>query len=400
MKKARFIRICSVVVALFWAASLQAAELKVGDDKNFIKFGMLLQGWAAFENEGAPDKKSLDTDFYLRRIRLLFSGQLNENILFFVETDNPNLGKKGDFSGRTYIQDAWLELKFSPALLLDVGMLLMPFSHNLMQGAGSLHAIDYHTSFMKYPTGSNLGWRDMGLMLRGLMLGDKLEYRLALTNGVHGSDKDPRNPHDWPRLTGRITLNLFDADGQPGVGGFFYDGLYLQKTDAGVISPKKFLSFGVSADWQKDLNVDVDQSGAVTGRKDYLAFAGDVFWDLPLNEEKTLGLAGQADFFYYDHGDRNTSFYATDTKYATEYTGYGLAAEAGLRYQEYEFLVSLDWFEATKSDANKGDLLAVYGGLNFWWYALNCNLKLQAGASKVSGGDFGFTALLQAQLLL
>ncbi len=330
---------------------------------------------------------------------MLFSGQLNEKINFFIETDTPNFGKRGDFSTRTFVQDAWLEFNLDPSLQIDAGMLLAPFSHNGMQGATTLHTLDYH-SLMRYPTGSNLVWRDFGLMVRGLLFEQMLEYRLAVMSGVHGSAADPRNPHDWPRLSARLTFNLFDADGQPGVGGFFYDGIYLAKTDDGIVSPKKMLSFGVSADWQKDLNVSLDDLGSVTGRDDYFGVSGDLFWDLPLDTDKKLGLAGQVDFYYYDHGNRLTSFYLTDAKYASEYSGYGLLSEAGVRYDAYELVLGFDWFEATESDNNKGDLLSIWGGLNFWWLAHNCSLKLQAGGSKVSGGDWGMLALLQAQLLI
>jgi len=389
----------AVLLATCFSTGGRAAGLKIGNDDTYLKIALLLQAWGVFTDEGAPEAKSLDTDFYLRRMRILLFGQYNDKINFFVETDNPNFGKQGDFSSTTYIQDAWVEFNLHEALQIDAGMLLAPFSHHGMQGAVSLHSLDYHGSLIRYPAGSNVVWRDFGVMLRGLLLEDLIEYRLAILNGVHGGAEDPRNPHDWPRLTARLTVNLFGAEGGVGTGGFFYDGLYLKSDDSGIISPRKILSFGVSADWQKDLNVELDAGGDVSGHEDYFAIAADVFCDLPLDDDKLLGLAGQVNFYYYDHGDRRTSFYASGDKSGAEYTGYGLLSELGLRYDMFELLFSVDWFEATESDADQGDLLSLYGGFNFWWFGHSTSIKLQAGGSKKDGGEWGFVGQLQAQLL-
>ena len=198
-----------------------------------------------------------------------------------------------------------MELNLHDALQIDVGMLLVPFSHHGMQGAVSLHSLDYHAGLIRYPTGSHMVWRDFGVMVRGLLWEDRVEYRLAVLNGVRGGADDPRNPNDWPRLTARLTFNLFDAEGGSGTGGFFYDGLYLEKKDGAVVSTRRILSLGLSADWQKDLNVDLDTNGATERRGDYFALSVDLFWDLPLDTSRRLGLSGQVNFYYYDHGDRD-----------------------------------------------------------------------------------------------
>jgi hypothetical protein len=383
MKRRPFWWMLGVLLTAGVCTRAPAAGVKVGDDNTYAKIALLLQAWSVFTDGGAPDPDSLDTDFYLRRMRLLLFGQLNDRVNFFVETDNPNFGKQGDFSSRTFVQDAWVELDLHGALQIDVGMLLAPFSHHGMQGAVSLHSLDYHSELIRYPAGSHVVWRDFGVMARGLLWKDRIEYRLAILNGVHGGADDPRNPNDWPRLAARLTFNLFDAEGGPGTGGFFYDGLYLSKTDEGVVSTRKIVSLGVSADWQKDLNVDLDAAGGVRDRDDYFALAADLFWDLPLDSGGLLGLAGQVDFFYYDHGE--------------EYTGYGLLSELGLRYDRVELLVCLDWFDSNGSDV--GDLLFVYGGFNFWWLGHSTSIKLQAGESKKDGGDWSIAGQVQVQLL-
>ncbi len=376
-----------------------AAGLKIGDRNTYAKVALLLQAWSVFTDSGAPDPDSLDTDFYLRRMRVLLFGQLNDRVNFFVETDNPNFGKQGDFSPRTFVQDAWVEFNLHDALQIDVGMLLIPFSHHGMQGAISLHSLDYHSGLIRYPGGSHMVWRDFGVMARGLLFQDRIEYRLAVLDGVHGGAEDPRNPNDWPRVTARLTLNFLYAEGGAGTGGFFYDGLYLDGGGGEITSPKKILSLGLSADWQKDLNVELDAGGSGAGREDYFALAADLFWDLPLDAARRLGLSGQVDFFYYDHGDRRDSFYAAGEGFKSEFSGYGLLSELGLRYDMFELVFCLDWFEATDSDADAGDLLSVYGGFNFWWFGHSTSIKLQLGESKKDGGGWGFVGQAQVQLL-
>jgi hypothetical protein len=402
-----------LLAALFWSGEASAAGIKIGNDDKNMRIALLLQGWAAFTPGGAPDGEGLNTDFYLRRMRLLFFGQITKWVHYFVETDSPNFGKNGDTSVSMFIQDAWMEFNIHEAFQVNVGMLLLPFSHHGMQGAVSLHSLDYHSALIKYPRGSHKVWRDWGAMVRGLLLRRHLGYRVAVLNGVHGADDDPRNPRDWPRVTARLTFTVFESESGPGTAGFFWDGLYLKRSAKGLISPRHVLSFGVSVDWQRDLNVtrrlgelDPTLDTFVAERKDYFAVAADVFFDLPLTRSRKLGLAGQASFYYYDHGDRRAladgssrSFYGLGNG-GGEYSGYGFSSELGLRYDQWEVLFSVDWFDAIRSDGREGDHLAIYGGFNWWWRGHSTSLKLQVGATSLNGGKMNPLVLLQAQLLL
>ncbi len=392
------------------------AGVKVGDDKNFLNIGLLLQGHAGLTQDAAYDKESWDTDLFLRRTRILFSGQLSDKVNFFVETDATKLGKEGDFSANMFIQDAWVEFNLHPALQIDVGMLILPFSHQGMQGATTLHALDYHLGLMKYPARSQLVWRDFGVMARGLFLNNKLEYRFGIFNGVRAfaaktsgtttTAGDPRNPHDAPRMAGRLAFNLFDSEGGAGLAGFFYKGINLKPTDAGLITNKKIVSIGVSADWQPELNGKLTVSNATdrtqdtyTDKSDYYAIAADVFVDYPIRPDGLMAATGQVDFYYYNHGERAGSYYA-DAKSAGEYTGYGIASEVGVRYDKWEPVLSVDWFDATESTGDAGDTLAIYGGVNWWYMGHAANVKLQFGGSKKDGAeDFTLAALAQVQLL-
>jgi hypothetical protein len=179
-----------------------------------------------------------------------------------------------------------------------------------------------------------------------------------------------------------------------------------------VISPKRVLSLGGSIDWQRELNVRWDELPDAAGlepptatrgiaqRSDYLAAAGDLFFDIPLGQERIMSLNGQVNFYYFDHGDRGAGDTYYDSVGSKAYSGYGLMSELGFRYDAFEPLVVFDWYDSTKAAADEtGDYLAVMGGLNYWMFAHAANFKVQVGGTKIDGGDWGVAGTLQGQLL-
>ena len=368
----------------------------------------LLQTRMETIQKGAPNGEDWSYGLYIRRMRLMFYGQITKWLNFFIETEQAKFGLNGDWSGRMFIQDAYVELNLHPAIQIDVGMMLPALSHHANQSAASLLGIDYHAALVKYPTGSTMVWRDMGVMVRGLVFNDKLDYRLAIWSGVHGSASDFRNPKDAPRLTGRLTANVFEAEGGGGVGGMFFDGLYLKKDGNQVVSTKRVLSFGVSFDWQPDLNVelaardpntDPSTPDTPTDWSDYAAVAGDIFWDLPFGENKIMSANGQIDFYYYNHGDRRSDegyWYYNAAGNSLNYTGWGMFGEFGVRYSKIQPLFSMDIYDSTQADGKTGDYLNFSGGLNYYLLAHAATFKLEAGAEKVADGDW--TAAVKFQL--
>src|SRR3954466_2319760 len=100
----------SLATSTLFAATVSAAPVLVNEEKGIsINVGVLAQPWfqmtmpAAGAGSGtpvtigAPDGKSPSFDFFLRRVRLMAWGSVNHNLSFFVETDQPNFGKAGDF---------------------------------------------------------------------------------------------------------------------------------------------------------------------------------------------------------------------------------------------------------------------------------------------------------------
>jgi hypothetical protein len=100
---------------------------------------------------GAADGKSPSLDFFLRRVRLMAYGSVTKELSYFIETDQPNLGKGGDFSSSMFIQDAFLTYAFIPEFKIDAGMMLVPLSHHTIEGAVGLNAMDYHAELIASP---------------------------------------------------------------------------------------------------------------------------------------------------------------------------------------------------------------------------------------------------------
>ncbi len=398
-----------------------------GDDDQNLKVGLLFQAHGHL-SEDAP-AGGWGTDLYVRRLRLMVYGQLSPKINFFVETDNPSYGLDGNLTGNTFIQDAYVEYVISDAFQLDLGFLLIPFVHHSTQGAISLLGLNYHP-LVKHPSGSNRVWREPGLMARGILSDGLFEYRLAISDGVRGNatplavdadgdgtaestiSADARNAKDLPRVSARVSLSLFDSETGPGVGGMFYDGLYIKKTDAGTVSTKKVLAIGAAFSMQPGHNIaygapapptaedptpllPMDSEGA------YMGIAADVFWDIPLNADKTRSLNGQVNWVMYDFGDRTDANTWYDYTGSGSYSGMGIMAEAGVRFDAIQPVVAFDWYDSTKAATDEtGDYLGINGGVNWWIHGHSASLKLVGGAASVSGGDMIPSVTIQSQLLI
>jgi hypothetical protein len=374
-----------------------------GPGETVFGIGALLQTRMETEQSGAPNGDAWSYGMYIRRLRFLFSGQLTKWLNFFVETEQANFGKDGKWDDRMFIQDAYVEFNLHPAVQIDVGMMLPSLSRHAMQSAGSLLGMDYHSTLIKYPVGSTMVWRDIGVKIRGLILRDRLDYRFAVWNGVHGSAEDPRNPKDYPRLSGRLTANIFEPEGGGGVGGMFFDGLYLKKDGKDVVSVKRVLSIGASFDWQPDLNVELATADAVdpTGYSDYVAAAGDIFWDIPFGNRNIFSANGQVDFYYYNHGNRRTEdgyWYYNKKVNTSNYTGWGMFGEFGIRYSKIQALFAMEVYESTKTDDDVGDYLNFSGGLNYYLAAHAATFKLYAGSDKAGDADWKTALKFQLQL--
>jgi hypothetical protein len=139
MKKLLLIFVAGLCLFSF-TTSAQAAKIKISDT-SFLDIHGYMQNWLYMPLDQGP---SIKKDFYLRRVRLLFSGQVAPNVNFFIAALNADMGKDGNMSSRTLIADAWKEFVISDYLKINAGLLKLPFSRHMQQTGAKLHGLMIH----------------------------------------------------------------------------------------------------------------------------------------------------------------------------------------------------------------------------------------------------------------
>jgi hypothetical protein len=121
--------------ALAAAARPSSAQwlLESKDGKASLKIGFLIQ--PQMELLETVDQEGVSTNLFLRRLRVLLGGTIDERWSFFFETDSPNLGKTNPNPGSgpglkdqgdIFVQDAYLTYSRGSAFKVDAGMFMLP----------------------------------------------------------------------------------------------------------------------------------------------------------------------------------------------------------------------------------------------------------------------------------
>jgi hypothetical protein len=341
------------VIALILSAVLAAPafaqwQITSPDGQSSLKLGYLLQGRAEWERIDAGSDATTSQNLYLRRIRLLWGGRINDRLTFFAETDAPNWGK-ADTAGvkaepTVYMQDFMATWSVKDALLLDFGLLLTPGAYNHLQSAASLLALDYgpftfvESSSLKAKIG-----RDVGLQARGIVLDKHVEYRAALLQGVRG-----RLAQNSFRMAGHLSFTPFEA-----ANSLFYGGTSVGK--------KKAFTVGLGADAQRD----------------YRAWFGDAYLDYPLACGNAVTLQGN--YATYDGGDfLGSALYPQRT----------FMVEAGLTFVVQKVTPFVQMSGKTYEDKLEGkNEQGLQFGLAYWLDGHKSNLKAGYTVLKKDGSD-------------
>jgi Phosphate-selective porin O and P len=375
----------------------EAATVFKDEEKGVaVNVGALLQPWfqvtapagdnKGSANIGAPDGKSPSWDFFMRRARILVYGNITKDLAYFIETDQPNLGKGGDWNQTMFVQDAFFSYTFMPELKIDAGMMLVPLSHHTIEGAIGLNALDYHADTIRFPAGKI--FRDTGIQVRGLAANNLLHYRLGIFEGVRSTPipaaatTSPLNKSGLPRFAGQIRVNIMGDEPD-----FFLKGIYF--------SPKPLISIGLGADIQpngvRKLNGDPGL---------YRALSVDAFVEYPFTADDELIFKGN--FFNYGEGessivpavaavtDPNTGVTtpAVPKVVVTGSTalaagGNAFYAEVGFRHAWVEPLAFIDYVKAKNSSLT---ILAPHVGCNFWINKHTHNIKVDVGYKSTKPG--------------
>ncbi|HSY39702.1 MAG TPA: porin [Polyangia bacterium] len=330
---------------------------------NTLKVGLLFQ--PQFQMLGSNELNGETYNLYIRRTRLLVAGTLFGQFEYFFDTDYPNLflatseaptamaaATTTKATPGMNVQDAFITWKaYGDMFKVDAGYMLPPMAHNAVQSAASLYSWDYFAfSFLSTAntllgsTASPVG-RDAGVQLRGLLLDGHLEYRLGLFQGLRATEEPAAmggmantvGANNFFRATGRLQINLLDPET-----GFFYAGTYLGK--------KKILSIGITGDTQSS----------------YHYYGGDVFADLPVGPAGIF--TAQVNVVHMTGG----TFIALAKQTA-------LMSEVGFNFAGINlspiFRFEHLWGGTSSGGTTSNDQTHVGGGLAFWPYGHNSNIK-------------------------
>jgi len=320
------------LAALLIGAPAARAQIivKANDEVN-LKLGVLGQFQAdTIDNPGTDANTS---NLFVRRMRLLFGGQVAKNVSFFVETEAANLGKTlpagKNIQPSVILQDAYAEFRVSNAFMLDAGLMFVPFSRNSVQSAATLLPIDYgaYTFSQSAPTQSSTG-RDTGFQARGYFVGNHLEYRIGAFQGI----RDAKSENAF-RYTGRVQYNVFESES-----GYFYTGTYLGK--------KKILAAGAAFDAQKGFH----------------AYDADAFVDYPLGPG---AVTAQFDYNRFDGGATLTTLPKQND----------ILLEGGYLIRAWKLTPLLQLAHRDISASSFGDETRTGVGANYWLAGHNANVK-------------------------
>ena len=318
------------------------------DGKANLKIGLLVQ--QQLETLETADQQATSVNLFFRRFRILLGGAVSERWSFFLETDSPNIGKGSTSPGATsgvkeagniYLQDAYVTYTQNNAFKIDAGMLLLPHSRNSEQSAATLLPVDYGSySFLASgPSAERVG-RDYGVQLRGYPAKQRMEYRLAITQGIRGTESS--NPL---RLTGRVVYYPFGAET-----GFFYGGTFQgTKKQAGI-------------------------GGSFDAQKDFRTYSADGFLEMP-TLDKTQGFTAQVNWMRDDGGATIVALPKQDA-WLLE-VGYHLLDHRLTPFVQYQ---ARDFSNAAPSDQSN-----LQAGAAWWMNGHQRNLKISAGRSRVAG---------------
>lgn len=338
---------------------------RIENDTLSLRLGMFAQ--PQFEAAGAPDATKSAKNIYLRNVGLYVEGTVFDYFEYFFAVNYPNLFKVDptNQTGGTSknapglnVQDAIVTLKpfgkksYGDALKLDAGFMLPSLSHSSLENPFTLYGLDYFVNTYRRnvltstdpfkSNGQSPQGRDAGAQLRGLVLGDHLEYRAGLFQGLRvgplpaseGTEAELGSVNFF-RFTGRLQVNILDAEKD-----FFYQGSYLGE--------KKILSVGGFIDFQDE----------------YISAGGDVFLDMPLGPGV---VTAQGSIIVWD----GRNFIQTLPK-QTAYM-----AQAGYTIQKLMLspIVRFEYLDPAEPTPASPSEIRYSGGLAFWPWGHTSNFK-------------------------
>src|SRR5260370_18701850 len=149
-----------------WAGKVQLPAIPGLEDAR-LNINAQLQAWIMATENQYP-KLGINTKVFMRRIRLITSGDITKQFHFFIQIDRPNFGRPaagdptgltggtGVTNGRVLLQDAQLIYEPIPGIFIEMGLLLLPISLTQVQSTTSSVTLALHDHTIRFP-GFNAG---------------------------------------------------------------------------------------------------------------------------------------------------------------------------------------------------------------------------------------------------
>jgi phosphate-selective porin len=246
-------------------------------EEGYVTFSYALQMWMQNKDFSSANHSGSSFDTFLRRNRITFMGQYNDEIGFYAQLEAGNDSKYGNDERSVYYRDAYVTMDFQDEMRFIIGRFKNTFSRENLEAC--LEPLTLDRSVNSYtPFG---GSRDTGVAMWGNLADAKFQYRLMVADGREGDNI----PKDTPRFTARAHYSFWDPEYDYG-----YLGTYL--------GTRKVLTVGVGYDYQPD--VAYANSTLRHDSQDYKGVTADIFYEQPTaSGTYTLSAA----FFDYDVGD-------------------------------------------------------------------------------------------------
>jgi hypothetical protein len=222
--------------------------------------GMFLQLWGNFTQDAARktaggDSGGFNKNFYARRARFLVGGSIGANLSYFMLWESANLGApvaNPDFTTNKQFttfafNDAYVDLKLNPMLSIQAGLMLIPFTRNILQSTATYWALDVGGVSATYIAATQTSTlRDTGVQIKVNALDNHLEFRGMASEGIRLGDNTPppgaaapargAGKND-PRFTAFAQYNVLDPDA-----GYVFNGQYFGR--------KKIVAIAAGVDYQ------------------------------------------------------------------------------------------------------------------------------------------------------
>jgi len=309
-------------------------QIVVKNDDVTFKFGVQGQLWGDW-TQNSSGHQGYQQNFYLRRARLIMSGDMGNNISFFFETDDPKLGiVPKSLSSGFVIQDALMEWRPSKVFQVVGGLMIVPFSRNGLQSTLSYMTLDLSPiSTVTNSVTQSSALRDVGFEAKGFFLDDHLLYRL----GEFAGQRDA-NGHNSLRTTGYLQYDFFARE-------------------------KTYLFSGTTLGKQKILAVD----GGFDTQGTYRGLSANVAAGIPVNQGDEV--AAQFQYIHYNGGTKFTTIgNQNDWLVEGAYYAHKAKVQPFVKYDAQNFVNAVD--------ATKGIRRAGFGA-NYYIRGQNLKWTLQ-----------------------